>query len=138
MEKSLLDTDMLSEVMRARNPQVVQKVADYKSAQGALTISTITVMEIVKGFHKVGRQDAIERFRQSLSSTEVLPFDQTSAEIAGRIYADLEKQGQPIGRADPMIAAIAIQNSLVLVTGNTDHYRRIQNLGYPLQLDNWR
>ena len=129
---------MLSEVMRARNPQIVQKVSEYKDAHGALTISTVTVMEIIKGFHKMGRQDAIERFRQSLSATEVLAFDQTSAEIAGRIYTDLEKQGQPIGRADPMIAAIAVQNSLVPVTGNTDHYQRIQRLGYPLQIDNWR
>jgi len=37
-----------------------------------------------------------------------------------------------------MIAAIALRHGLVLVTGNTDHYQRIQALGYPLKLDNWR
>lgn len=66
------------------------------------------------------------------------PLDVESAEVAGRIYADLERTGKTIGRADPMIAGIAVSNALVLVTGNRDHYERIQSLGYPLQLENWR
>jgi predicted nucleic acid-binding protein len=37
-----------------------------------------------------------------------------------------------------MIAAIAINQSLELVTGNTAHYQRIQQLGYPLTLVTWR
>jgi predicted nucleic acid-binding protein len=40
--------------------------------------------------------------------------------------------------ADPMIAAIAIQHSLDLVTGNASHFQRIQQLGYPLTLTTWR
>ena len=37
-----------------------------------------------------------------------------------------------------MIAATAIEHALVLVTGNVEHFARIQSLGYPLALDNWR
>jgi tRNA(fMet)-specific endonuclease VapC len=37
-----------------------------------------------------------------------------------------------------MIAAIALQQGLELVTSNTSHYQRIQQLGYPLALTNWR
>jgi tRNA(fMet)-specific endonuclease VapC len=37
-----------------------------------------------------------------------------------------------------MIAAIAILQGLELVTGNTAHYQRVQHLGYPLVLANWR
>ncbi len=37
-----------------------------------------------------------------------------------------------------MIAAIALTHNLELVTGNTTHYQRIQQLGYPLTLSNWR
>ncbi|MCS7310988.1 MAG: type II toxin-antitoxin system VapC family toxin, partial [Armatimonadetes bacterium] len=69
---------------------------------------------------------------------EVLPFDTESAILAGRIDGDLWRTGQRVGRADPMIAAQAIVHSLVLVSGNLEHYRRIQTLGYPLQLANWR
>lgn len=28
--------------------------------------------------------------------------------------------------------------TLSLITGNTAHYQRIQGLGYPLKLDNWK
>jgi len=37
-----------------------------------------------------------------------------------------------------MIAAIVVVHGLELVTGNTAHYQRIQQLGYPLTLVNWR
>src|SRR5207237_7671229 len=73
-----------------------------------------------------------------VGSEEVLGFDQPAAELAGRIWGDLERTGQPIGLADPVIAAIALTHSLELVTGNTSHYQRIQQLGYPLTLVNWR
>lgn len=62
----------------------------------------------------------------------------TSADLAGRIFADLERTGQPIGRIDPLIAAIALQHGLTLVTGNRVHYQRIHTLNFKLRLDNWR
>jgi tRNA(fMet)-specific endonuclease VapC len=37
-----------------------------------------------------------------------------------------------------MIAAIALEHSPELVTGNTAHFQRVQRLGYPLTLANWR
>jgi tRNA(fMet)-specific endonuclease VapC len=37
-----------------------------------------------------------------------------------------------------MIAAIALTHGLELVTGNTTHFQRVQQLGYPLILANWR
>jgi tRNA(fMet)-specific endonuclease VapC len=39
---------------------------------------------------------------------------------------------------DTDIAAIAIERGLELVTGNTAHFQRVQQLGYPLTLVNWR
>ncbi len=68
----------------------------------------------------------------------MLTLTTKSAELAGRIYAELERTGQPIGRADPIVAAIAIAENLLLATGNTKHYERIQQLGYALRLTNWR
>ncbi|WP_339384991.1 PIN domain-containing protein [Iningainema tapete] len=73
-----------------------------------------------------------------ISDAQVLTLELSDAELAGRIYADLQRIGQPIGLADAMIAAIAIQQNLTLVSGNLSHYQRIQALGYSLKLDNWR
>jgi tRNA(fMet)-specific endonuclease VapC len=66
---------------------------------------------------------------------EVIPFVQPAAELAGRIAGELEHLGRPIGIADSMIAAIALEHGLELVTGNTTHF---QQLGDPLTLANWR
>lgn len=110
----------------------------YRHAFGGYTLSVITVLEVVKGWQKLHREDRIQRFLVDISDAEVLALDRATAEIAGRICGDLERTGQPIGLADAMIAATALQHNLTLVTGNISHYQRIQGLGYSLKLDNWR
>ena len=138
MDKSLLDTDIFSEVIKRVDHLVIQKTHEYIRAFNRYSISTITVMEIVKGLHKARRDDRIKQLLSSLPLIEILTLDVRSADLAGRSYGDLERLGKTIGRADPMIAAIAINNGLTLVSGNVTHYQRIQELGYPLVLDNWR
>jgi tRNA(fMet)-specific endonuclease VapC len=61
-----------------------------------------------------------------------------AAVLAGRMYGALERTGRPIGRIDPMIAAIAASENLDLVTGNQSHYQRLVELEFPLRLTNWR
>jgi tRNA(fMet)-specific endonuclease VapC len=138
MKKTLLDTDIFSEILKQKHQQVTVTAQQYHKEFGMYTVSTITILEIIKGFHKVQREEAIQRFLARLDTTEIVTLTMTSAELAGRIYADLERRGQPIGRADPMIAAIAIEHQCVLATGNERHYQRIQDAGYDLHLINWK
>jgi len=138
MDRVLLDTDIFSEILKGVDATVVARATTYLTVFGRYTLSTITVLEIVKGLHKLQREERVQKFLAGLSAVELLTLDLSSAEVAGRIYADLERSGQPIGRADPMIAAIALRHNLVLVTGNLAHYQRIQDVGYDLKLDNWR
>ncbi len=138
MDKALIDTDIFSEILKGIDRNVAARARAYHATFGYYTISTISVMEIVKGFHKVQREDRIQKFLTSLSSVELVTLDLQSSELAGRIYADLERTGQPIGRADPMIAAIALKLDLTLITGNVSHYQRIQQLDYSLKIENWR
>ena len=137
MNKSLLDTDIFSEVLKGVDPDIARKAAAYLRAFGRYTTSVLTVMEIVKGLHKQRRSKKLKQFLKQISAAEVVAFDQASAAIAGRIFGDLERTGQPIGRIDPMIAAIALRHDLTLVTGNLVHYQRIQALKCKLKLDNW-
>ncbi len=138
MERTLLDIDIFSEVLKQKHPRVTGNAQQYHQQFGRYTISTITVLEIVKGFHKLNRENDIQRLLPKLWTAELVTLNIKSAELAGRIYADLERTGQPIGRADPMIAAIAIEQKLVLATGNEQHYQRIQELGYDLTITNWK
>jgi tRNA(fMet)-specific endonuclease VapC len=138
MRRALLDTDILSEVLKGKNPQVAERASAYLGAYNRLTISVVTLMEVVKGLRKVGREEPLRRFEAGLYRFDVLPFDAEAASLAGRIYGDLERVGQPIGRADPMIAATALRHGLVLVTGNEAHYERIVRAGHALAIENWR
>jgi tRNA(fMet)-specific endonuclease VapC len=95
-------------------------------------------MEVVSGFQRTQAAARLNAFLATLPHMEILSFDESAAELAGRIAGDLERIGQPIGVPDTMIAAIAIDNGLELVTGNTSDYQRVQQLGYPLTLVNWR
>ena len=138
MNKALLDTDILSEVLKGRNPQVVAQAESYLRHHAMLTVSAVSVIEVVSGLRRMARSAQLEQFLRALDAIEVLPVDTQSAVLAGRIDGDLLRTGQPIGRADPIIAAQAITHGVVLVTGNVRHYERIVALGYPLRMANWR
>jgi len=138
VNKALLDTDTLSEIGKGKNPAITANANTYRKVYGYYSFSVITVLEIVRGYQKVQDFQRMHAFMASIAAEEVFPLDLTAAEMAGRITGDLDRIGQPIGRADPIIAAIAIDQGLELVTGNTAHYQRIQQLGYPITLVNWR
>jgi tRNA(fMet)-specific endonuclease VapC len=52
MDKALVDTDIFSEILKGIDQNVVAKATAYLALFGRYTISTITVMEIVKAFTK--------------------------------------------------------------------------------------
>ena len=60
----------------------------------------------------------LDEFDQRVASIEVLVVSIEIARVAGQLQAELELAGQPIGRADPIIAATALAHDLELVSGN--------------------
>ncbi len=136
MQKTLLDTDTFSEIIKGKNARIRDCAERYRDIFGRFTISTITIVEVVKGLQRLGRQLKIDLLLKSLALEDVVSLDRDAGALAGRIYGELERFGQPIGRADPMIAATAIQNDIVLATGNTRHFERIVRLGFPLSIVN--
>ena len=80
MDKALLDTDIFSEILKAVNQHVVAKATSYRNTFGYYTISVITVVEIVKGLHKLRREDLTQQFLARLPSAELLTLDLQSAE----------------------------------------------------------
>ncbi len=55
-------------------------------------------------------------------------FDDSAADVYGRIRAQLETFGTPIGPNDLMIAATALSGGLILVTHNTSEFSRVPGL----------
>jgi tRNA(fMet)-specific endonuclease VapC len=68
-----------------------------------------------------------------LEALEILPLEPKADLHYGRIRAELEKAGTPIGGNDLLIAAHALAVDGVLVTDNIREFKRIEGL----QVENW-
>ena len=54
MNKALLDTDIYSEVLKAIDQNVARNATAYRQTHGLLTVSVITLMEIIHDLREVG------------------------------------------------------------------------------------
>lgn len=133
----LLDTNAVSDLGKRISPTLNRRASEYVASRGRLATSTITVFEATRGFFQVNQPLRVSLFLNWLQAREVLPFDQDTADIAGRIEAELRINGTPIELADIFIAAIAIVRQRTLVTRNTKHFLPIQALGFVLPLEDW-
>jgi len=128
----LLDTNICIYIINKNPRMVVEKIKTLKTNQ--VKLSAISVGELEYGISKSKYR---ERNRNALidfvSAFDIIPFDDTDAEVFGLIRADLEKRGQLIGPYDMQIAAQAIAKDLILVTNNTGEFERIRGL----KLENW-
>lgn len=138
MTRCLLDTDILSEVIKGKDATVAARATAYLASHGRLTTSAISVAEIIYGLRRIGREDRIRQFELAANLAEVLTFDDAAARLAGRINGDLVRQGRTIGMPDVMIAAIALRADIPLVTGNRTHFEQVRVAGYELTILNWR
>lgn len=130
----LFDTDIITNIFKKQpTPGLLTKLAETPRNQQH--ISTITISEIVYGACKSDRPAHHLRNLQEvlLPAVNLLGFDSKAAFVCGQIRAELEKAGTPLALADLEIAAIALANQLVLVTGNTRHFARIPGL----TVENW-
>lgn len=130
--KALLDTDVLSALMRSE-PRAVGKARTYLAEHGAFTISIITRYEILRGLKAKGASKQVAAFDRFCLQNEVLPLIDDVIVQAADIYADLRGRGVLIGDADILIAATARVHGLIVATRNERHFGQITGL----PVDNW-
>ncbi|MBD2694335.1 type II toxin-antitoxin system VapC family toxin [Anabaena catenula] len=120
----LLDTCLISEMV-AKQPN--QQVLDWLDAQvpETLFISMITIGEIAKGISKMTASKRKESLTNWLNENlpnrfeqRILSIDFSTMVLWGNLVGQLEQNGRPLPAMDSLIAAIALQNSLSLVTRN--------------------
>jgi len=127
----LLDTNICIYVINMRPPQVLARFREYRL--GEIGICSVVAAELAYGVAKsrsARNRSALEMF---LAPLEVLPFDQAAVWVYGDLRASLEREGQPIGALDTMIAAHALSVDAPLVTHNTREFARVPGL----RLENW-
>ncbi len=73
--KVLLDTDILSEIQRRKNQGVLDRAVEHERVHGLLTLSVLSVFEIVQGWHHAGRPERATIFLEWASGREVVPIE---------------------------------------------------------------
>ena len=134
MDEALLDTDILNEVLKQKNAQVVRRAADYLAQHQQLAVSSITWYEVLRGLVEKNASMQLAQFTAFSRNTLLLPVTDDILERAAHLWVDGRKQGLAPKDADLIIAATALTYGRTLVTGNTAHFSWIKGL----TLSNWR
>jgi len=126
-----LDTNTASFVIRGNIPRVRERLIRVPMAQ--VSISAVTEGELRFGVARrpeaVSLKTAVEEF---LLRIQVLAWNSDAARHYALLRAALEREGEPMGNLDMMIAAQALAAPAILVT-NDRAFRRVQGL----KIEDW-
>ena len=131
MSGYLLDTNIISDLIRNPSGAAAQRI-EQLGAKGICT-SIVVAAELRYGCAKKGSPRLLEKVDAVLRTIPVVALDLPADTDYGRIRAELEAAGQPIGGNDLLIAAHALALGLTLVTNNTREFARIRGL----KVENW-
>ncbi len=127
----LLDTNILSDLIRQPDGLVARAIAEV--SEDAIATSIIVAGEMHYGGAKRGSARLQGKIDQLLSLIPVLPLKNDADASYGRLRAELERRGTPMGANDMLIAAHALAVDATLVTDNIREFERVDGL----KLVNW-
>ena len=135
----MLDTDTISH-LHLCHPKVTERLSKLVDPDVGITV--ITKIELLRGRFdyvlKAATGEELLRAERLLQRTEelveqirIIPFDKIAAERFDqlRVISAYRK----IGRADLLIASIALAHRATLVTRNVKHFRQFPGL----RVENW-
>jgi tRNA(fMet)-specific endonuclease VapC len=127
--KYLLDTNVCIKLLNGDVVSVTQKLAQHEPED--ICLCTIVQLELYYGAYRGTKTEQnLSKLARFFAQFSVLPFDESAAKIAGKVRAQLNELGTPIGSYDLQIAAISLAHNLTLVTHNTREFGRVQGLVY--------
>ncbi len=134
MPPSLLDTDILSEVLKQKNSTVIGHATAYVTLYGRFTFSSMTRYEVVRGLKAKQAARQLQQFDAFCQHSLILPVTDAVLDRTADLWATANAAGHPRDDADLIIAATAIEHGLILVTGNGSHFGWISGL----TVQDWR
>ena len=72
-----------------------------------------------------------------ISQNTIVPLTEQSVEISATLYGKLKRTGKIVDNIDLLIAGIAIENDMTLVTNNEKHFARLTEIS-SLKIENWK
>lgn len=132
MRRKMLDTDTISLILRG-DERLRQPAEAYLRQFRRFTTGLINCFELLRGLRFRDAYRRLQQLDEFVSDSEILAIDWAVIDIAADMYASLRRQGEILPDADILVAATALANDCVLVTGNEKHFRRIKGL----EVENW-
>jgi predicted nucleic acid-binding protein len=130
----LLDTHILSELIKLRNLVVQRHALGYVQQVGPIAFSAVTRYEIIRGLKQQNATAQLSRSATFCQNSLVLPIDDAILDRASDLWANARTHGHPHNDADLIVASTALEHRRVLVTGNTRHFDWIPGL----KMEDWR
>lgn len=123
----IVDTDILIDLLREKDYAVtlIKELED----EVELATSAINAFELYRGAYKSQNQEKnLSSVKGLLNTLRLLNTDEDSMEIAGKITARLERNGNMMDIRDLLIASIALVNGFGVLTNNIEHFNKIKHL----------
>ncbi|MEM6943024.1 MAG: type II toxin-antitoxin system VapC family toxin [Pseudomonadota bacterium] len=124
----LIDTNVISELMRPRPSQAVLEWFGLRDARD-LFLSAVGEAELRRGAAMLEPGARRERLISEIDAMvredfegRVLPFDSSAARAFALIFAERRRAGRPIGFPDCQIAATARAQGAAIATRNTSDF----------------
>ena len=133
MNRVLIDTDILSYYFKG-DEIVVKNFEKYLQVYDLLEISLLTYYEITSGLLAKNALKQLSIFDDFVVGNIVIPVTEKSARISSELYSVLRQNGNIVDDIDLLIAGVAIENDMILVTNNENHFSRIPGLN----IQNWK
>ena len=134
MDPSLVDTDILSEILKRKNATIVEHASQYLKAHQRFAVSAITRYEILRGLKERNATVQLGVFEAFCQHSLVFAISDEILDLAADLWVMGRQNGHPSCDADLMIAATALRHDYTLVTGNIKHFDWIHDL----RIENWR
>ncbi len=130
--KYILDTNICIYLIKRKPIEVFDRFQIHRIHEVA--ISVVTYFELQYGIEKSKfRMKSENALRNFIKNLNVIVLDVEASSKAASVRAYLEMKGTPIGAYDLLIAGTALARNMVLVTNNTNEFKRVPGL----TLENW-
>jgi len=133
MNRVLIDTDIISYYFKG-DELVVKNFEKYLQIYDLLEISLLTYYEITSGLLAKNALKQLNIFDDFIADNIVIPVTEKSARISSELYSLLRQNGNIFDDIDLLIAGVAIENDMILVTNNENHFAIIPGL----KIQNWK
>jgi tRNA(fMet)-specific endonuclease VapC len=116
----LLDTNHVGLAVRTAST-IRDKIKELRSTGARIGTCTPVLCEIEAGIQQVNDPAQYRlNLNRLLNEIRIWPIDESTALLYGQIHQSLKKRGRVLSQVDIMVAALAMQMDLVVVTSDRD------------------